>query len=184
MKTITVHLPDFTYETAISEAKRLKLEVSAYCSLSLAEKLGDIRAVEIHITPNVDVGSTSVETTVLEAAKLDVATNFTGYPRTAVELAQGFVDAALTFPGVRAFKNNRGSGIEPNFVFIEYLRSRGKPGIVASFCAPPEALDDASGILLLKPGRGKYTRVDITTHEELKAVIPLISQAWEWRFAK
>jgi hypothetical protein len=188
MKTLTIHLPDSAYATASTEAQRLKMDVTAMCSLLLTEKL---TTADPHTPSKVNSAPSlapppreSIRPSETAQSKLDVAANFLGYPRTSIDLAQGFVDAALTYPNTKAFKNNRGIGIDDNFVFIEYLRFRGTPGIMASFCPPPEELHDATGLLVLKPGRGKYTRVDITNRDALNAAIELIRQAWEWRFGR
>jgi hypothetical protein len=91
------------------------------------------------------------------------------------------VDEALRLPNVTAFRNNRGIGIKPNFIFIEYLVSqRGTPGIVASFYGEPHRFKDPEKVLY--SGRGTYSRARIEDASRLAYVLPFIRQAYELKY--
>src|SRR5690606_56261 len=92
--------------------------------------------------------------------RFDVATAFEGFPRPSVELAQRFTDEAQKLGRVRAFRNRRGIGFDPNFVFIEYLMSRsGAGGIGVSFYGEPHRHSNPPKILV--KGIPSYSRAKI-----------------------
>ena len=185
MKAITIHLPDSAYLRASSEAQKINIDVSGMCSLLLTEQLTsrfDTTEAPSKAPPRITikpVQSARIET----SSNFDVSVHFPDLPRTSITLAQGFVDAVLTYPRTKAFQNNRGVGFDPNFVFIEYLRLRGTPGLVASFYGRREDFQDPTN--LLKNGRGEsYSRADISNQDQLNAAIPLIKQSWELKFGR
>lgn len=70
-----------------------------------------------------------------------VATEFPRLDRLTIQQTQKFVDAALDYRGVRAFKNEDGIGFDPNFVFIERVYTK-EVGFSASFYGAPSTFAD------------------------------------------
>ena len=84
---------------------------------------------------------------------------------------------------VRAFKNRRGIGFEPNFVFIEYLMSRSRSGgIGVSFYGGPDRHSNPPPIL--RKGIPSYSRAKIYSHSDLDAILPHVRQSFELKFGK
>jgi hypothetical protein len=112
---------------------------------------------------------------------LDVAEHFKGFPSGSIAFAQAFVDEALSLPGVQAFPTSRGVGFKPNFVFVEYLMSRGgKAGIGVSFYGePPRHVNPPP---ILKRGIPSYSRAKVYSESDLKAILPHIRQSYELKF--
>src|SRR5208337_3175733 len=113
----------------------------------------------------------------------EVSKNFPNYPNRSIELAQEFVDESLKMPGTRAFRafSERGVGIEPNFVFVEYLQKRHPGGIGVSFYGSPDRL----GYRGLLPGRNpNYSRSVARTEEELKPLLDLIRRSYQLKFGR
>ncbi len=82
---------------------------------------------------------------------------------------QRFVDEALSYRGVRAFKNKDGIGFDPNFVFIERVYSE-EDGFSVSFYGSPE--DFARHGLNVLPGRGaSYSRFKVKADHDLNLAI-------------
>jgi len=104
----------------------------------------------------------------------DVAAEFPGYPPRSVELAQIFVNTALSIRGVRADRNDHGIGFDPNFVFVEHLHKREPGALTVSFYGQPSRHKNA----LLKKGRGSYSRAQIHDRRELDSVLPHIERAY------
>jgi len=110
-----------------------------------------------------------------------VRDHFRGLPQHSVDFAQAIVDEALKISGVRAFKSNRGVGLEPNFVFIEYLRERAPGGIGLSFYGGPERHQNK----IIRDGRTpSYSRALIGTPAELQSVLPHVRKAYGLKFGK
>lgn len=70
-----------------------------------------------------------------------VAGEFPDREKITVDQAQKFVDAALDYENVRAFKNDEGIDFDANFVFIERVYSK-ETGFSASFYGRPEKFSD------------------------------------------
>ena len=184
MHKLTISLPDYAFDHASVVARRENLDVSSYCSALLADQLAPVRSSSTSIRPTVQK-PTGNET---HSGKFDVATHFPGFPRGSIELAQGFVDEALKLPpppgfaAVHASRAARGIAFDPNFVYIEYLVSRGGVvGIVASFYGPAHRHSN-NGVV--RKGRGSYSRAAIHNKAELAAAIPHIRKAYEFKFGR
>ena len=205
MKSINITLPDSAYAEVVKKAEEYGMNVSGISSLLVVEGLAKssssaqtqpMKSTEHNydnFTNEFLQGEGNHESKKTKAPELtrtvpstdfDVAANFPGINENSVSLAQAFVDEALSFAGVKAFKNDRGIGFQPNFVWIEYIRLRDYPGgFVASFYGVAEDFNDPPP--RLKAGRGQsYSRADIYDEEDLKAVIPIIKQSWELRNKK
>jgi hypothetical protein len=61
-----------------------------------------------------------------------VRSHFVHAPRLSVDWSQQFVEAALSYDGVKASVNGPGIGFDPNFVFIERVYTE-DDGFAASF---------------------------------------------------
>jgi hypothetical protein len=142
MKILTILLPDAINQLVIAEAKRQHVDVATLCSSTLAEHfLEDARKTPV-VTSSDYQHSVTVSLHSSEPSNVfDVGKHFPNYPRLSIELAQRFVDQSLRMPGTRAFKapSGRGVGIEPNFVFVEYLHKRHPGGIGVSFYGRPDS---------------------------------------------
>lgn len=179
MKTLALLLSDPVYDFAAMEAKKQGVEVATLCSVLLAEHFTTVdmsqpRSGGTNPLPNHAKGVNG---------HFDVAAHFPGYPRRSIEFAQSFVDEAMKFQHVCAFKNKRGIGIKPNFTFVEYLVShRGTPGIVVSFYGEPHQYDDPEKVLY--PGRRSYSRTRIEDSTRLSYVLGFIRKAHELKYGK
>ncbi len=184
MKTLTILLPDAVSQMLHAEAKRQNIDAVTLCSGLVAEHFLEqepetpmLSSVEPHKSQTVSTLSSG-------PFKFDVWKYFPDYPGLSIRLAQQFVDEALTFPGTRAFKppSGRGVGIEPNFVFVEYLLKRQLPaGIGVSFYGSPSHLNHPG----LTVGRNaNYSRATAHSEEELKSLLPLIRRSYELRFGR
>jgi hypothetical protein len=177
MQSVVVYLPNLVFLKASEEAREFGMDVGSFCAGILSDHFLTT------FTSNIRPQSRSGEPTAISAAAngFNVAEVFPNFPRGSIELAQAFVDDVLQFPGVRAYKKDRGIGFEPNFVFIEYLASKGgKTGITVSFYGQPERHINPPEILV--KGIPSYSRARVQTQSELKAVLPHIRQAYELKF--
>jgi hypothetical protein len=108
----------------------------------------------------------------------DVRKHFPDYPSASIDLAQTFVDQALKIPGIKAFRaeSGRGIGIEPNFVFVEYLQKSWPGGIGVSFYGGPDKHLHRG----LRSGRNpNYSRSTARTLDELKPLLAEIRRSYE-----
>lgn len=175
MKSLTICLPDVVFETASVEAARQGVETSNFCANFLADQL--LKPISFG-TPKI---SLTPAKTPSANPKFKVADHFAGFPTGSVSFAQIFVDEAQKFPGVEASRVRRGVGFKPNFVFIEYLMSRGgKVGIGVSFYGAPNRHKNPPSILI--PGIPSYSRAKIYSEKDLQAVLPHIRQSYELKF--
>ncbi|MBN2068555.1 MAG: hypothetical protein JW739_02860 [Opitutales bacterium] len=177
MKTITITIPDQIY--SIIEAKVKNMDVPTMASLVLTEVMIDNSKYNTPLT------SPSVDENILENDEVNsfnVRKRFKGMNIQSLDIAQVFVDEVLKYESVTASKSNTGRGIrfDPNFVFIEYLKSRGEPGIRVSFYGKPNDFDDPHH--MLKSGMGSYSRADLNTLEEVELAKDLIRQSWVLKF--
>jgi len=115
----------------------------------------------------------------------DVAKTFPGFPINSIRYAQEVVNAATKIPGVVAneYKNKAGQRIgiafKPNFLMIEALLQR-KSGIRVSLYGEPERFKNKPSAF--GPGRGRYSRIVVTTNEDLQKLLPLVDLAYEFKF--
>jgi hypothetical protein len=184
MKTLTILLPDTVNQLVLAEAKRRNVDAATLCSSTVAEHF--LEQTKPQVVPNI---KRQVPRTVPSdnysggSNGFDVGRSFPNYPGLSIELAQQFVDESLRMPGTRAFKafSGRGVGIEPNFVFIEYLRKRQPGGIGVSFYGSPGSLQRPS----LLPGRNpNYSRSIACTQEELSPLLEVIRRSYQLKFAR
>ena len=111
----------------------------------------------------------------------NVGDEFRGLPRFSIEAAQAVVDEALKLANVRAFRNNRGIGFEPNFVFIEYLHERAPGGVGLSFYGGPERHHNS---LILTGRTDSYSRAIVRSQAELQSVLPHVCKAYGFKFGR
>jgi hypothetical protein len=188
MKSLTICLPDLVFDRAAAEAHQKGLELPSLCSGILADHL----LTHFSRTP---VSSRPATTALpkrktpppaqasISSRELNVAEHFKGFPGGSVRFAQAFVDEALKLPGVQAFPTSRGVGFRPNFVFIEYLMSRGgKAGIGVSFYGEPHRHENRPEILVR--GIPSYSRAKIYSDADLRTILPHIRQSYELKFGK
>jgi hypothetical protein len=99
-----------------------------------------------------------------------VRSHFVHAPRLSVEWSQQFVEAALSYDGVKAFVNGPGIGFDPNFVFIERVYTEDN-GFIASFYGSVEQFRRYS--LELEPGRtpASYSRLRVKSPELLQRAL-------------
>jgi hypothetical protein len=99
-----------------------------------------------------------------------VRSHFAHAPRLSVEWSQRFVDAALSYEGVRAFFNDPGVGFEPNFVFIERVYTE-HDGFIASFYGATEQFRRYGHEV--EPGRAAHTwsRIRVRSPELLERAL-------------
>jgi hypothetical protein len=117
----------------------------------------------------------------MSANGFDVGKSFPNLPALSIDLAQQFVNKALEIPGTRAFKTERGIGIEPNFVFVEYLLKRQPGGIGVSFYGRPSA-HFIGGLL---DGRNpNYSRATAHSPEELKPLLESVRRSYQLKFGR
>jgi hypothetical protein len=174
MKTLTVLLPEPVEKLVGYEAAAKGVDPAALCASILAEHFlsASIQTRESAVPPE-EKGE--------EQMTFSVRDHFPGLPQYSVDFAQAIVNEALKVSGARAFKSNRGVGIEPNFVFIEYLRERAPGGIGLSFYGGPERHQNK----LIRDGRTpSYSRALIGTPTELQSVLPHVRKAYAFKFGK
>ncbi len=111
----------------------------------------------------------------------NVASKFQGFPAFSIESAQAVVNEAIEIEkNVVVSKHASGILFKPNFVLIEALLQR-QPGIRVSLWGKPEEL---STTLRVSPGRWGYSRTKVTSDEDLRALLPLVREAYERRFRR
>jgi hypothetical protein len=182
MKTLTILLSDSVYQVVLAKAIQQNVDAATLCSVIVAEHFPDARkvsaAVAVEKSTTILARSNRSEPTTM----FDVKKHFPNYPTRSIELAQQFVGEALAVSGAKAFKadSERGIGIEPNFVFVEYLQRRPPGGIGVSFYGRPE---DHLHPSLLRPGRNpNYSRSIVCTQEGLKPLLEEIRRSHELKF--
>jgi hypothetical protein len=112
----------------------------------------------------------------------DVAKVFPGFPIYSIRYAQEVVNEATKIPGVLAseYKQRNGQTIgivfKPNFLMIEALLQR-KSGIRVSLYGEPQRFKNRPSSL--GRGRGRYSRIVVTSNEDLEKLLPLLRQAYE-----
>jgi hypothetical protein len=174
MKTLTVLLPEPVEKLAEYEATAKGVDPAALCASILTEHFLSASASS-HKPPGPPAKKGEEQMT------FNVDEHFRGLPQYSVDFTQAIVDEALKIPGVRAFKSNRGVGLDPNFVFIEYLRERAPGGIGLSFYGGPERHQNK----LIRDGRTpSYSRALIRTPADLQSVLPHVRKAYGFKFGK
>jgi len=184
MKTLTVLLPDPVSEFVFREAARQKVDAAALCSSVIAEHFLSAQTMITAGPVEVQAATPQNPRPAEPTAMFDVQKNFPGYPPVSVRLAQQFVDGALKMPGTTAFKaySERGVGMRPNFVFVEYLQKSYPGGVGVSFYGRPE---DHLRPTLLRPGRNpNYSRSIACTQETLKPLLEEIRRSYELKFGR
>jgi hypothetical protein len=175
MKSLTICLPDIAFAKASTDASRHGVDAANYCASILADHL-----LSAHARPSV-TGRATGSSGAVANSKFVVAEHFPEFPAGSVSLAQTFVDEAQKFAGVDASRVRRGIGFKPNFVFIEYLMSRGgKEGIGVSFYGEPARHENPPSILVR--GIPSYSRAKIHSKEDLQAILPHVRQSYELKF--
>jgi len=199
MKSLTICLPDLVFDRAASEAQQKGIELASLCSGILADHLLthfthskqlSLPVVAPVVPPpqpeQVFVPPSAVPAPTTRA--FNVAEHFKGFPSGSIRFAQTFLDEAIKLPPVKgspiqATPSSRGIRIDPNFVFIEYLMSRGgKAGIGVSFYGEPHRHENRPEIL----GKGipSYSRAKIYSDADLQSILPHIRQSYELKFGK
>ena len=130
MRTLTVLLPEPVEKLAEHEAAAKGVDPAALCASILSEHF-------LSASASTRETSAPPEKKGEEQMTYSVRDQFRGLPQYSVDFAQAIVDEALKISDVRAFKSNRGVGLEHNFVFVEYLRERAPGGIGLSFYGGP-----------------------------------------------
>ncbi len=188
MRALTILLPDQVNELLIGEASRQNVDASSLCSGIIAEHFLATKKFSAVPSPErqarIAPPTHRSEPIDIFDAKRDIKKHFPDYPTRSVELAEQFVGEALRVPGTRAFKafSGRGIGIEPNFVFVEYLQKSHPGGVGVSFYGRPQDHFHAN---LLRPGRNpNYSRSIICTHESLKPLLEEIRRSHELKFGR
>lgn len=185
MRTIQLVLPDAIFAQAEAEARGQGLDITMLCSTLLADLLlsdrrGSVQSrAHLRSNPSQDTNSSRTgEPASGPVREFDVAAAYPGYPRESVALAQAFIDEALKYGNAKAFKTEKGVGVEPNFAFVEYLRSRrNSPGICVSLYGNRKQFHEATD-LLTKGRTPSYSRASIGNSAELRRVLPLIREAY------
>jgi hypothetical protein len=173
MKSLTLCLSDVAFNKANSEASNQGFDVASFCASVLTDHF--LTSASRTVLPN------NATQPVASSSKFNVAEHFQHFPSGSIRFAQAFVDEALKFRGVEAFQVRRGIGFKPNFVFIEYLMSRGgKAGIGVSFYGEPSRHKNPPKILV--QGIPSYSRAKIYSDTELHAILPHIRQSHELKF--
>ncbi len=188
MKALTILLPEPVNQLVLGQAARRGVDPTGLCSGIIAEYFLQARKIPA-VSTNKHPATTAAppnrpEPSEKFSVKNDVRKLFSNYPTRSVELAEQFVGEALKMPGAMAFKafSGRGIGIEPNFVFVEYLQKSDPGGIGVSFYGRPE---DHLHLNLLRPGRNpNYSRSIVCTHEGLKPLLEEIRRAHELKFGR
>jgi hypothetical protein len=182
MKSLTICLPDVAFERASANASHQRVDLASLCSSILADHF-------LSTTPRTRIAPQSPPPGAygtqrsISASKngFNVAECFPHFPSGSIRFAQAFVDEALKFSGVEAFQVRRGIGFKPNFVFIEYLMSRGgKAGIGVSFYGEPNRHKNPPPILV--SGIPSYSRAKIYSDADLRLILPHIRQSHELKF--
>lgn len=111
--------------------------------------------------------------TVAMEAGFSVCSHFVHAPRLSVDWSQQFVEAALSYEGVKAFVNGPGIGFDPNFVFIERVYTE-DDGFIGSFYGTVEQFRRYS--LELEPGRtpASYSRLRVKSAELLQRALKCV----------
>jgi hypothetical protein len=188
MRTLTILLPDQVNELVVGEATRQNVDTAALCSGIIAEHFLERRAVPVVSSPERKAKPSEPthrsDPIDIFDVKKDIKKLFPEYPTLSIELAEQFVGEALKVLGARAFKafSGRGIGIEPNFVFVEYLQKSHPGGIGVSFYGRPQ---DHLHPNLLRPGRNpNYSRSIVCTHVALKPLLEEIRRSHELKFGR
>jgi len=188
MRALTILLPDQVNELVVGEATRQKVDAASLCSGVIADHFLEARkstaVYSLERQAKISELTHRSEPIDIFDAKRDIRKHFPGYPTRSIELAEQFVGEALKLSGTRAFKafSGRGIGIEPNFVFIEYLQKSHPGGIGVSFYGRPQDHFHAS---LLRPGRNpNYSRSIVCTSEGLKPLLEEIRRSHELKFGR
>jgi hypothetical protein len=175
MRAQKILLPDVVDELVLAEAVRQKVGPAAICSGIIAEHFLNlskkVAGTPLPLRPDPPQRAAP-------AGAFDVRKHFPDHPNASVELAQAFVDEALKIPGIKAFMadSGRGIGIEPNFVFVEYLQKSWPGGIGVSFYGSPDKHHHTG----LRPGRNpNYSRSTARTADELKPLLGEIIRSYE-----
>ncbi|MBL9217185.1 MAG: hypothetical protein JNG82_01760 [Opitutaceae bacterium] len=176
MKPLTILLPDSVFAAAANEAKEHGVDVPHVCIGVLSDHFLALNPLAPSLTPK---ARQTIPAVMLDG-KFGVADAFTGFPHLSIELAQRFTDEAQRLGRVRAYRNRRGIGFDPNFVFIEYLMSRSGGGIGVSFYGEPHRHANPPEILV--KGIPSYSRAKIYSVADLDAILPHIRQAYELKF--
>jgi hypothetical protein len=175
MKSLIICLPDVAFEKAASDALNQGVDIANFCASVLSDHF--LSRISRTVMPNMATQIAPASS----KGKFDVAEHFPGFPSGSIRFAQTFVDETLKFPNVEAFQVRRGIGFKPNFVFIEYLMSRGgKAGIGVSFYGEPSRHRNSPPILVR--GIPAYSRAKIYSEAELKSILPHIRQSHELKF--
>lgn len=133
------------------------------------------------IQPQAPSNSTSRKNMAVE----DLGSLFDSYPEKSRRYAERIFEEVFKFPGVSAKPRPNGRGIifEPNFVSIEYLRSRSPGGLALSLGAPKRKYRNAPEEL--KRGRTEsYSWIMVDSDELLERVVPLLKQTWDLRYER
>jgi len=185
MKALTIVLPDQVNQLVISEAARKHVDAAALCSTIVAEHfLGSRGNSAVGRVREREHSSNRATAPAILDSRKDVKNLFPQYPTLSVELAEKFVAEALKFGNARAFRafSGRGIGLDPNFVFVEYLQKSHPGGIGVSFYGRPQ---DHIHPTLLRPGRNpNYSRSIACTQETLKPLIEEIGRSYELKFGR
>ncbi len=188
MVSLMILIPEHVNSLMLSEARRHGVDPATLCSGIVAEHFLGISKILTTSTaqrPNpmpASLQSPASRESSVPTDKFDVRRHFPNYPALSVELAEKFVSEALRISGSKAFKaySGRGIGIEPNFVFIEYLQKSYPGGIGVSFYGKPE---DHLHSTLLRPGRNpNYSRAIVCSQEALQPLLQEIRRSHELRF--
>jgi hypothetical protein len=178
MKTLTILLPDLVSQLVDREAQTRNVESAALCSGVITEHFLAASRVSVPATIQPAASPRDSEPT----DSFDVRRHFPGYPLESIRLAQEFVDEALRIPNCRAFASGRGIGIEPNFVFVQYLQKRAPGGVGLSFYGKP---DNHFQPNLLRPGRNpNYSKAIALDQQSLKPFIREIRRSYELKFGR
>lgn len=179
MKPLTILLPDSVFTIAAEEAEEHGVDVAQLCIGVLSDHFLANDSESLVGAPRSEVNAPKAA----DFGRFDVASEFREFPRLSIELAQRFTDEAQKLGRVRAFRNRRGIGFDPNFVFIEYLMSRsGGGGIGVSFYGEPQR--HSSPPEILKKGIPSYSRAKVYSAADLAAILPHVQQAFELKFGR
>src|SRR5215813_12358456 len=133
METLVVLLPTRISEIVSTEAGRRNVSPAMLCSGIISDyflaQLNEVSGRE-----SADRGVPIGDPATKSSTSFNVADHFAGYPKKSIDLAQEFVNQALSIQSTEAFVANgttgaRGIGFSPNFVFIQYLQKREPGGI-------------------------------------------------------
>ncbi|MGA9722192.1 MAG: hypothetical protein WBQ86_07060 [Candidatus Binatus sp.] len=198
MKQLKIVLPDAAYLLAEKEAKKLEIEVTAYCANLLIDSL--LGVTKTFATKPDDSGRSAPRVPLTRgttpngsgpqaanSSGSDFASIFHGYPERSRRYAEAIYDEAMKIPGVTVESMNPRKGeksvmFRPNFLVIEYLLSKGtRAGIAISLGASRNLYRNPPNDL--KAGRTEsYSRILIETDEALKKCLPLIRETYDLRY--